>query len=154
MENNSKCFTMCSRSHRILLFVLLLVSKILWCPKQCQLLWNWEFLSLFILGLDIKLGKMSKCQSSIKLGQNCLTFSIIIIYFYIPEMEQNFCSLKRVIVLVLMLFHGSPLLLQPLCWTAGFLYYTTWKKHILRDTLHCSYSSSPCPKKVEDEIKK
>lgn len=135
MENNSKCFTMCSRSHRILLFTLLLVSKI-----QCQLLWNWEFVSLFTFGLDVKSGKMLKCQSSIKLGQNCLTLSIIIIYFYIPEMEQNFCSLKRVIVLVLILFHGSPLLLQSSRWTVGFLYYATWKKHILSDTLHCSWS--------------
>lgn len=58
---------------------------------------------------------MLKCQSSIKLEQKCLTFSIKIIYFYIPEMEENSCSLKKVIVPVLILFYGSQLLLQFPC---------------------------------------
>jgi len=97
MEHNSKYFIMCSGAYQILVFILLLDSIMPWCavcPSQCQLLWNWEFPSLFIFGFDVKLGEMLKRQSCIKLEQKSLTFSIRRKYFHIPKMEENSCSLE------------------------------------------------------------
>lgn len=126
---------------------LLIVSIMLWCavcPRQCQLLWNWEFPSLFTFGFEVKLGKILKCQSFIELEQKCWMFSIKRKYFYIPEMEEfhfvKTCSLNRVIILVPIWFHGSQMLLQFPNWTIGFSYYTTWEKYILRDTVHYRWS--------------
>lgn len=64
---------------------ILVISITLWCAvcsRQFQsllnrefMLLNREFLSFFILGFDIKLSKILKCQNSIKLEQDGWTFS-------------------------------------------------------------------------------